>query len=264
MRYKALSGPGTALLASTLVVASVLTGPITARPVGAEARATCGSGTAPGLKFQAASMSVQVGNAIAIPPALVVTCSGRPTPGIEVDFAVVDAGARANLPGPAVGHLGGPWCGHPAPGGERAGGGQVLPPGHGRWHDGVARRDRWRPAPGHPAGEAATGGYRAVLQRLPGTGYYHNAKGTAYATVFAYQLNPSRDPMIFTWASELPYLPACERDGDTCQAPTTPPSSMFPAGNAARPGTTTPRTGRRRRLSRPTSRGPSTQAVTWP
>lgn len=42
--------------------------------------------------------------------------------------------------------------------------------------------------------------------------------------------------MIFTWASELPYLPACERDGDTCTASTTPPSSIYPAGECPAPG----------------------------
>jgi hypothetical protein len=69
-----------------------------------------------------------------------------------------------------------------------------------------------------------------------GTGYYHSSKGTAYTTDFEWQLNPSRDPMIFKWSSELADLPKCEQAGDTCTAPTTPPSSIFPAGECPAPG----------------------------
>ena len=59
---------------------------------------------------------------------------------------------------------------------------------------------------------------------------------TAYTTDLEWQLNPSRDPMIFKWSSELPYLPKCEQAGDTYTAPTTPPSSIFPAGECPAPG----------------------------
>jgi hypothetical protein len=360
----------------------------------APAASACPAGVTPVLTYQAASMSIPAGNEIAIPPALTVTCGGAPAAGIDVAFAVANAGASAALPGPqsAIADDRGVVAAPPVQSGLVAGSfslqatvrgvtttlpGTVtgrlsgiqlpaLPPadivsfysdcpgqtnvsktclttsvddidvGRRAEHLGplvlpsnftkltpqeqlftiinLERTARGLPAvtglaadlnavaqAGAQQFEDATPiltGYRAadvtaavnvpnaiaavyfwvyddgllpngtsgngdctptsghcwshrtaILTNIPatgcltpcvmGTGYYHSSQGsqnTAFTTDFEYQLTPSTDPMMFTWASELPYLPACERGGDTCMASTTPPKSIYPAGECPAPG----------------------------
>jgi len=64
--------------------------------------------------------------------------------------------------------------------------------------------------------------FRTKTFNVPCLGYFGAALGThgIAATIASGRWgsgpNWSRPPTTFTWASELPYLPACERHGDTC------------------------------------------------
>lgn len=380
---------------AAVVVVLVMPGAVVVQgavsPTRALASSVCPSGVAPVLEYQAGSMSVQIGNEIKIPPAVVVSCAGVPEGGMRVGFAVANAGAQAELPGPQSGMTDGRGMATPPPveSGLVAGKfsllasvagvtaslpgtvmGQLsgiqlpaLPPadivpfyddcpattdlsktclitsvddmdvGRHEEHlgplvlpsnftkltpreqlftiinlersarglpvvtglaanlDAVALAGAKRftdPTPvfkGYRAADVTsaidvpnaivavffwvyddglmpngtsgngdctpTSGHcwshrKAILTNIAATGcitpcvmgtaYYHNAESTAYTTDFEYQLFPSTDPMVFSWASELPYLPACERHGDTCKVSTTPPTSIFPAGECPAPG----------------------------
>lgn len=377
--------------ASLLGAPAAATGQSPARLIQGQGPGACPGGTTVGLEYHKASFSVAIGNAIVIPPTVTVTCSGSPDPGADVNFAVTDAGAQAELPGPqsAIANAEGLVTPPPVESGLVAGkfslrasadgasavlagtvagkllgiqlpklppedivsfysdcpqatdlsptclttsvddidvgrheehlGPLVLPTNftkltpdeqlftvinlertaHGlpvitglaanldavaqqgadhltdatpikkgyRAYDNTAAVDVpnaiaavffWVYDDGLlPNGTSGNGDCtptsgdcwshrKAILTNVAatgcltpcvmGTGYYHGPQGTAYTTDFEYQLNPSTDPMIFTWSSELPYLPACERAGDTCTAPTTPPSSIYPAGECPAPG----------------------------
>jgi len=76
--------------------------------------------------------------------------------------------------------------------------------------------------------------FRTKTFNAPCLGYFGAALGThGIAAMIAsgrWGSSPSwrRPPTTFTWASELPYLPACERHGDTCPEARIPSSPESP------------------------------------